>query len=380
MNNKKLLACFILAVLSLFSLASFAAAADEKGYLPKDRVVDDDFIAVSESVDVGGTVNGDVIMTGGSVNFSGKSSGDLLSAGGNVRLRGQNDGNIRAAGGNVFIEGSVGKNVTAAGGNLSLGEGSTILGNAYLAGGMVEIGGKIEKNLKVAGGSVILAGEVRGNVEIMSEQITTRPDAKIGGNLTYYSNNDLNIDKSVVAGEIIRKNIPIQNRKDEAFGAFMGAKLIGFFGILVLAYVLYRMFPRNAKNVLSLLFEKETWKMMAIGILALILIPISIILLMITLIGMPLALILIFSFVASMLISKAIASISLGFAINRRFKAREFTESFPWVDFILGYLILEVLMLIPFLGQLVAFLIFLWAFGGFMKYVYTGLQKDKNIS
>jgi len=56
-------------------------------------------------------------------------------------------------------------------------------------------------------------------------------------------------------------------------------------------------------------------------------------------------------------------------------KPQEFTQSFPFMDFILGYLILEVLMLIPFLGQLAAFLIFLWAFGALSKYAYDGFQK-----
>lgn len=365
----------MLAVFFLFSLAAFAVAAGENGYLSKDRVVNDDFISAYQTVDVQGVVNGDVIMAGGVVDFSGKSSGDILAAGGNVRLRGQNDGNIRAAGGNVFIEGGTGKNVTAAGGNLSLDEKSNISGNVYLAGGMVEAKGTVGKNLKVAGGSVILAGTVKGNVEIMADQITTRPDAKIGGNLTYYSNSDLNIDKNIVAGEIIRKNIPMKYRKDNSLGVFLGAQLFGFLGILVLAYIFYKLFPKNSRDIFRMLLEKESWKMIVIGIFAMIVIPVLSIISMITIIGMPLAMVLIFVFISAMFLSKAIASVALGHAINSRFKPQEFTQSFPVMDFILGYLILEVLMLIPFLGQLTAFLIFLWAFGGLMKYIYDGLRK-----
>ncbi|MFA6097489.1 MAG: hypothetical protein WC788_07730 [Candidatus Paceibacterota bacterium] len=379
MKSKKLASYFLLAVFFVFSLAALAIAADERGYLAKDRVIDDDFIAASESVDVGGTVNGDVILAGGVVDFSGRSSGDILAAGGNLRVSGQNDGNIRAAGGNVFIEGNVGKNVTAAGGNLSLGENSNVSGNVYLAGGMVEIRGNIGKNLKVAGGSVILKGVVKGNAEIMAEDITARPGAKIEGNLTYYSDGskNLNIDNNLVAGEIIRKNIPVKNYRNGSSGAFLASGIIGFFGFLLLAYVFYKLFPRGAREIFGSLVEKGSWKMIAAGILALILIPVSIVVLMITIIGMPLAMVLVFVFISAILLAKATAAIVLGFAINKRLRPREFSDSFPLMDFILGYLILEVLMLIPFLGPLFAFLIFLWAFGGLVKYAYDGFQKKQ---
>lgn len=377
MKSKRLAAHFMLAVFFVFSLAAYAAATDEGGYLSKDQVVNDDFISAYRTVDVQGTVNGDVIMTGGSVDFSGKSSGDILAAGGNIRLRGQNEGNIRVAGGNVFIEGNTGKNVTAAAGNMSLGENSNISGNAYLAGGMVETDGVIGKNLKIAGGNVILAGTVKGNAEIMSDDIVTRPGAKIEGNLTYYSNGDLNIDKNIVTGEIIRKNIPIKNRKDDNLGVFLGAGIIGFLGFLLLAYVFYKIFPKNSRDIFGLLLEKESWKLIVIGILAMIIIPIIAIIMMITIIGMPLAAVIALVFVLAMLLSKIIASVALGHAINVRFKPHEFSRSFPLPDFVLGYLILEVLMLIPFLGPLAVFIIFLWAFGGLMKYAYDGLRKKE---
>lgn len=377
MKSKKLAPYFVLAVFFVFSLAALAIAGDERGYLAKDRVVDDDFIAASESVDVGGTVNGDVIMAGGMVDFSGRSSGDVLAAGGNLRMSGRNDGNVRVAGGNVFIEGNVGKNVTAAGGNLSLGENSDVSGNVYLAGGMVEIKGKIGKNLKVAGGTVILKGVVKGNAEIMAQDITARPGAKIEGNLTYFSDGskDINIDSSVVGGEIIRKSIPARNYKNDSFGAFLATGIIGFFGFLLLGYVFYKLFPKGSREIFGSLVGKGSWKMIAAGILALILIPISIVVLMITVIGMPLAVILVLVFVSAMLFSKAIASIVLGFVINRRFRPREFSDSFPLMDYILGYLILEVLSLIPIFGKLAAFLIFLWALGGLVDYAYRRLKK-----
>jgi hypothetical protein len=242
---------------------------------------------------------------------------------------------------------------------------------------MVEIKGQIGKNLKVAGGSVILKGVVKGNAEIMAQDVTARPGAKIEGNLTYYSDGskELNIDNNIVAGEIIRKNIPAKSYRNGSSGAFLVSGIIGFFGFLLLAYVFYKLFPKNARDIFGSLVEKGSWKMIAAGILALILIPISIIILMITVIGMPLAVILILVFVSSMLLSKAIASIILGYIINRRFRPREFSDSFPLMDFILGYLILEVLSLVPIFGKFAAFLIFIWAFGGLVKYAYRRLEK-----
>ena len=99
---------------------------------------------------------------------------------------------------------------------MTIEENSVIDGSAYVAGGNIEIRGDVKGDVRAAGGRVLLSGNTDGDVEIWAEEISIRPDAKIGGNLVYYSNSEISIDENVVAGEITRKSLPIkeEERKD----------------------------------------------------------------------------------------------------------------------------------------------------------------------
>lgn len=343
---------------------------EEEVFLPESETVDGDYLGAAEVVDVAGTVNGDVMIAGGMLNFSGKSAGDILAAGGEVKISGEKEGNVRAAGGNISIEGNVSKNVTAAGGNIIMEGDSIIGGSAYVAGGNIEIRGDVKGDIKAAGGRVLLSGDTNGDVEIWAEEISIRPNAKIGGNLVYHSDSDVSVGENIVAGEIVKKPLPVKkSEKKDFLGFLFGFELIKFFGLLVLGIILYGFFHGNGKDILASM-KKEPWKNLAVGILAVILVPALLIILLVSLIGWPLMMVILFGFIITLMISKIIAAIAVGRLINERFKKIELTEKFPWTSFVLGYLVLTILWTIPVLGWLAVCLISAWAFGGIVWYIY----------
>lgn len=383
--NKKLIKKISLFAVILFFVGIGTVVASsridsgkEEIFLAENETVDGDYLGAAGSVDVAGTVNGDVMVAGGLLNISGKSSGDVLVIGGEVKINGEQEGNVRAVGGNVYLRGSVSKNATIAGGNITIEKDSIVGGNLYLAGGNIEIRGNVDGEIKVAGGRILVAGNINKDAEIWADEITIRPDAKIVGNLTYHSNKEISFDKTVVAGEVIRKSVPISPKKDKGdfLGFLFGFEIIGFLGLLILGFVLYRLFYRSGKAIFESL-EKDLWRNLAAGIIAIILIPASLIILAISLVGWPLMVIILFSFIITLMISKIVAAIMLGYLINKRFKQYEFTAKFPLMNFILGYLVLTVLWMIPVLGWLAVCLINLWAFGGIVSYVYKKSQRKE---
>ena len=350
---------------------------EEEIFLPESETVNGDYLGAAGVVDVAGTVDGDVMIAGGMLNFYGKSSGDILAAGGEIKISGEKEGSVRVAGGNISIEGNVPKNVTAAGGNITIEKNSVINGSVYIAGGNIEIRGDTKGDVKAAGGRVLLAGDTDGDVEIWAEEISIRPDVKIGGSLVYYSNSEVSIDENVVAGEIIRKPLPVKEEERKGFLGFLfGFELLKFLGLLILGLILYRFFYRNGKNIFDSM-EREPWKNLAMGIIAMILIPVSLIILLVSLVGWPLMIVILFGFIIALMVSKIVAAIAVGHFINKRLKERELTEKFPWVNFILGYLVLVVLWIVPIVGWLAVCLITAWAFGGIVWYLYrkVGIRK-----
>ena len=350
---------------------------EEEVFLSENETVNGDYLGAAGVIDIAGTVNGDVMIAGGTINFSGKSSGDVLAAGGDIKISGEKEGNVRAAGGNISVGGNVPKNVTIAGGNMTIEENSVTGGSAYVAGGNIEIRGDVKGDVRAAGGRVLLSGNTDGDVEIWAEEISIRPDAKIGGNLVYYSNSEISIAENVVAGEITRKPLPIKEEESKDFlGFLLGFELIKFLGLLILGLILYRLFYRNGKNIFDSM-EREPWKNLAVGIIAMILIPVSLVILLVSLVGWPLMIVVLFSFMIALMISKIVAAIAVGHFVNKQFKERELTEKFPWMNFVLGYLVLLVLWMIPIVGWLAVCLITAWAFGGIVWYLYRKTEIRK---
>ncbi len=384
MSKKLIKKTSLFAVVLFFAGMGMAAASSridsgkEEIFLLENETVDGDYLGAAGTVDVAGTVNGDVMAAGGMLNVSGKSSGDVLAVGGEIKISGDKEGNVRAAGGNIYFNGNVSKNITIAGGSLAVEKDAVVGGNLYAAGGNIEIRGNVKGDARIAGGRILLAGNIGRDVEILSDEIVIRPDASIGGNLTYYSNKEISFDRALVKGEVVRKSIPISSKKDKGdfLGFLLGFEILEFLGILILGFALYKLFYGNGKAIFESL-EKDLWKNLASGIIVVILIPAFLIILAISLVGWPLMVVILFNFIIALMISKIVAAIMLGYIINKRFKEREFTEKFPLMNFILGYLVLTVLWLIPALGWLSVCLINLWAFGGIVSYVYKKLQERK---
>ena len=350
---------------------------EEEVFLSENEMIDGDYLGAAGVVDVAGTVDGDVMIAGGMINFSGKSSGDILAAGGEIKISGEKEGSVRVAGGNISIEGNIPKNVTAAGGSISIEKNSITGGSVYATGGNIEIRGDVKGDIKAAGGRVLLSGNTDGDVEIFAEEISIRPDAKIGGNLVYHSDSKISFDENIVAGEITRKALPVvENEKKGFFGFLLGFELLRFLGLLVLGFALYKLFYRSGRDIFNSM-EREPWKNLAVGILAVILIPVLLIVLLVSLIGLPLMIVILFSFIIALMISKIVAAIAIGFLINNQFKKRELTRKFPLMNFILGYLVLIVLWIIPVVGWLAVCLITAWSFGGIVWYICRKLENRK---
>ena len=99
------------------------------------------------------------------------------------------------------------------------------------------------------------------------------------------------------------------------------------------------------------------------GLVYLILTPIIAVLLAITIIGLPLAVILILIFLIALYLSKVLAAFTLGlFLANQMSADKKYKGQLIW-PFVFGLLALVVLGSIPLLGWLFKIILILWAFG-----------------
>jgi hypothetical protein len=331
--------------------------------LSKNQIVNKDYFAGGEIVEIYGTVNGDAYIGGGQVTVDGIINGDLLVGGGQIKITGKVLGNIRVAGGQVDITGAtVGKNITAVGGDIEIGNTTKVLGSVVMAGGNLNMFSDVGKGLAAAGGNIAINGNIKNDVEVAGEVIRLMPTANILGKLDYWSKNDVIIsDGSQVKGTTYRHDIPtyVTSNQLESFRngaktgvntAGYGIKLFGFLSFLIVGLIISKLFPEFSVRVSESIL-KNPWKMMGIGFLVVILTPIVFIALLITILGIPLAFVSLSLYMVFTYICKYFVMLTVGeLALNKLNQKHSI-----YYSFLVGLLIYTLLTAVPLLGGLVKF-------------------------
>ncbi|WP_435147937.1 bactofilin family protein [Halobaculum sp. P14] len=259
----------LFAVLFVVLLVAVApAAADERVggavVVAAGETVDGTLDAVGGTVVVYGTVDGDVNAVGGTVQIapSGVVTGDLLGSGGAVTIEGRVDGDV------------------------DVGAGAFALRESGVVGGALDVGA----------GDVVIDGAVAGDVRIGADRVRIGPTAAVGGSVTYDSD-DFAYAGSGVAGTVSRADLGY------------GGSVVGFdggpgglFAVPSWVGVAYRTLAHLALGALFVLVAPkfaadvrdagltDAARSGGIGLLALVGVPLALVLVAVTVIGIPLAL------------------------------------------------------------------------------------------
>ncbi|MFB6360288.1 MAG: polymer-forming cytoskeletal protein [Halobacteriales archaeon] len=315
----------ILVVLGTVPGLAMAAPVQEAGgtiVVAEDETVDS-VQAAGGTVIVRGTVTGDVEAAAGSVLIPGTVEGDVSAGAGSIEITGQVDGDV------------------------SVGTGSLTIGEAAVIGGQ----------LKAGAGSARIAGTVNGDVEIGAGSIVLEPTATFQGDVRY--DGDLDDQGATIEGELVRDS-SISQSEFRPFGGFGSAlfDVYGFLVNLVLGAVLLLVFPGTSRRLASRL-QDEPLSTGLYGLVALVGIPILLILMAITIIGIPLAVVGALLFALTLWVG----------SIYGRYTVGEWLVGYVgsekrWLALVVGLVVIGLLSLVPFLGGLVEFLVLLLGLGG----------------
>jgi hypothetical protein len=263
------------------------------------------------------------------------------------------DDDVRAAGGSVEIAGRVGDDAIAAGGEVLLARTATVGGRAWLAGGSVTIAGQVAKGLKAAGNDIAITGQIAGDVELAGETIAIGPEAVIRGNLTYYSPNEATIDpKALIAGIVTRKELA---ERAEPGPSAAGTRFGLFAAFAVAAIVYYLLLPVFSLQTAGAI-RTAPWQTLALGLAMLATTPLVIVLLLVSVLGIWLALVVLALYVVLLiagLLTGALALADLGLTLARRAEAP--SRAWRIGSIAATFLLLWLLCLVPGLGALAVF-------------------------
>ena len=333
--------------------------------LPAGAVIDKDYFAYGERVEISGTVNGDVYVAGGQVLVDGRINGDLLAAGGTVTISGSVSQDVRVAGGQIAVNGEIGRNLTVAGGNVELNESAGVKGGLVAAGGRVRLAAQVGNDARVAAGSVTVSGPVNGDLQAAAGDVRLTAKAAVSGDLTYWSQKTASIDPgATVGGVVTRKTMPEfpGPRAGTLFGVLAGivlvAKLVSFVSTLILGLLFMYFLPRYTQSTVSTL-RKRPWASLGVGFVALVITPVVALMLLITVLGTPLALMVTALYLTAIYLVRVFVIVWAGTVLFawRGKKVRE-----VWA-LVIGLLVYSVLTLIPFIGGFVTLFVILFGLG-----------------
>jgi cytoskeletal protein CcmA (bactofilin family) len=355
--------------------ASTAAASSRNTYLS------------GSIVRPGRAIEGDFIAAGGKVSSEQPVKGDVMAAGGSVDIRAAVGDDVRVAGGDVSIENTIGGELFASGGNITLSKAVRVAGPAALYGGTVVIDGRIDGPLTVAARTLTVNGELNGETRIRAEQIEVGPTAKISGALGYASRNELKrAEGAVITGAITRMDGGAISRSRDMRHAdrdwhwhnhrsstWVGA-IFTFIALLACAAVLLLVFPTFSVNA-SEKIKTSPWLALAVGFGVIVGVPILAVLLFVTVLGIPLGIIALALYPASLLV---------GFVAGVLFVARRAQFAMRKEDasgflsvigfFALALLLVMVMSWVPFVGSLVLFVVTVIGVGASILEMYSRRQ------
>ncbi|HET9149880.1 MAG TPA: polymer-forming cytoskeletal protein [Alphaproteobacteria bacterium] len=286
----------LIVVLTLLLLAATAPA----------RAAEGTGVRIGPTVDVTGTVPGRVIAGAGSITVEGRVAGDMMALAGRMNVTGTVEGDLTAASGafTLWPQGQVG-------------------GDLHLAAGDAEISGAIGGDLVAATGSITVAGQVGGDVRVGAGKLVVLPGAVIGGRIVTHGPGSVQISpEAKVLGGTAPSGPPAPMHREHRSGdmpfALIGTALLFTFlrlpvvgiGTLAVGLLFLALFPRFAGDA-ALVVRRRPAASILMGFFGMAASPVIVAILILTILGLPLALFVAAAFMLALVVGYGIGAATL---------------------------------------------------------------------
>jgi len=306
-----------LLIIAFIVLISVPVLADTNGdfntnlnILEEGQTVDGLGSFFANLVYVNGTVNGTTFTAGREVQINGTINGDLFVMAQTVTINGTINGNIYAAGQEVKITSNATGDVFLAGESLTIAQESAIGRDLCAAGRQIFLSGNVERQFFGAARNITISGKIGRDAQIATETLILAPEAIITGDLNYKSSNQATIASgATIGGKTDWTYIPpTKERKDKSIAWVIFSLLLKVAAAMIVWFILLKLWPALWSG-LGQTVQKHPFKSIGVGVLVFLLTPIAFVLLMITVVGIPLGFIAIFTYGTFLYLAKIMVAV-----------------------------------------------------------------------
>ena len=326
--------------------------------IPALAVAEDLYVAESAYLlEAGETVSENLYVIAGDITIQGDVEGDLYLLGSNITVSGGVGSDLYAMGGDVIIDGTVSGETYILGGDVEL---SGAFGDTlHAAGGKMELSGTFDREVKCGGGVVRLSGTFADNADIQGGTIYLLSGTVIEGDFAYSTKNLERAEDVTINGAVTE----IPEAEWEAGGAGWGViafiGLAGLIGYFIVGMALYGFFPNFTKGVVDRTFSQLAQNL-GWGLLVFLLTPLAVLVLLITVVGVPLGILVGVFYCVGIFIGEIIVSAALGGLVFSLFKK---PDAAFWLKLLLGLIILFIITIIPIVNIIAALIIWILGLG-----------------
>lgn len=258
----------------------------------EERLLGDDRFLAGERVELGAATSGDVIAAGGTVRLDAGVGGDAVLAGGEVTVSGAVADDVYAAGAEVELAGRVDGNARLAGGKVRVSSGAEVGGGLSVAGAEVVMAGRAGRYLSVAGREVVIEGTVDGDVEVSAAELRVGPRAVIQGAIRYRGEEPAQVAAGATVAGGVHQNLEPEARGIAALSWMIALGAIAWFvGWLALGVLWWSQWPASIAAAAEVA-RRRAPAALAVGFAVLVGTPAAGVLLFLSGVGAPLALML----------------------------------------------------------------------------------------
>jgi cytoskeletal protein CcmA (bactofilin family) len=363
--------------------------AGEDVFVSQDESLTEDLALFAATISVDGYVDADVIAFSRSIFITGVINQDFQGGAETVDLTGQVGDDFRVGARYVDVRGPVGDDAIAFCQRFTLSNSGRVGGEArvwcaetYFHGDVdgnlratcerAEFYGHIGGDMAIEATSIKIASAVDGDADLKAETVVLLPGCTINGDLVYSSPNEIEIQEGAqVLGQIERRPVKVtaEERKPpkeflEGLGAIWVFLKVAFFvGQIIVGLILLGLF-RKRSVLMASSFSGHIWKSLGIGIVFVCCALFASLILPFTVIGLPLAIVLICFSLIIWYLSSVVVGLALGGHMVGAFK--ELSTGRLVGGLILGLFILRALSFIPVLGFITQLFVVLAGMGAIL--------------
>ncbi len=259
-------------------------------------------------------------------------------------------------------------------GDLTVREGESV-DAAVVISGNVQIDGTVDDFLMLIDGDAEISGRVDGDIVAISATINLTADAVIDGDVNLIDSDLNQATGAQVLGDV-------NDEFEINWWILLIVNIVFWIGmtiaVLVFGLLLVAVAPRQAANAAAAMTDDPGWSILSAAI-AFIAIPIAAIIALVTVIGVPLGVgVLAFLLPALWFLGYLVGGLMLGTLIYSR--ASESIRGNRYLAVVTGLAIVQLLVLIPFLGIPIAVLMGLWGGGAVVLLAWRSFRAPRDAS